>query len=315
MSELTQKLFDQDRRSVRVNSRLRDLGDSRWLGYWMVTPAVVCLAALILAPLIYSTVLSTYSWTLLEIRSPKPFVGLVQYNNVAHDPLFGEAFKTTALFVLGAVSVELVLGFLIALALLNIHRGRRLVNGIVLLPMIVTPVIVALIWRYLLDPQFGLVNYATHLLGYQPDIPWLGSTTLALPSLIVIDIWEWTPFAILVLHAGMLAIPDDLYEAARVDGASAWQIARRVILPYLTPLILVVLLLRTMDTYRVFDTIFVLTRGGPGVSTQTVGIYTYQNGFVYLNMGYTMALSVVILIAIVVISLFYLRLLRRRPQS
>jgi multiple sugar transport system permease protein len=251
---------------------------------------------------------------LLEIQLPKPFVGLMQYSTVAHDPLFGEALKTTGLFVVGTVSVELVLGFLIALALLNIHRGRRLANGVILLPMIVTPVIVALIWRYLLDPQFGLVNYAIHLLGYQQDIPWLGSNSLALPSLILIDIWEWTPFAILVLHAGMLAIPDDLYEAARVDGAGAWQIARHVILPYLSPLILVVLLLRTMDTYRVFDTIFVLTRGGPGTSTQTVGIYAYENGFVYLNMGYTMALSVVILIAIVVISLFYLRLLQRRPQ-
>ena len=299
---------------MRASFRWRDLGDSRWLGYWMVTPAVLALAGLILAPLLYSTVLSTYSWTLLEIRLPKPFVGLMQYSTVAHDPLFGEALKTTGLFVVGTVSVELVLGFLIALALLNIHRGRRLANGIILLPMIVTPVIVALIWRYLLDPQFGLVNYAIHLLGYQQDIPWLGSNSLALPSLIVIDIWEWTPFAILVLHAGMLAIPDDLYEAARVDGAGAWQIARHVILPYLSPLILVVLLLRTMDTYRVFDTIFVLTRGGPGTSTQTVGIYAYENGFVYLNMGYTMALSVVILIAIVVISLFYLRLLQRRPQ-
>ncbi|MHB8612329.1 MAG: carbohydrate ABC transporter permease [Candidatus Dormibacteraceae bacterium] len=267
---------------------------------------------MILAPLIYSTVLSTYSWTLLQIRLPKPFVGLLQYNTVAHDPLFAEALKTTVIFVVGAVSVELLLGFLIALALLNLHRGRRLANGIILLPMIVTPVIVALIWRYLLDPQFGLVNYAAHLLGYQRDIPWLGSITLALPSLIVIDIWEWTPFAILVLHAGMLAIPDDLYEAARVDGAGVWQIVRHVMIPYLTPLILVVLLLRTMDTYRIFDTIFVLTRGGPGISTQTVGIYTYENGFVYLNMGYTMALSVVILVFIVVISLFYLRLLQRR---
>jgi multiple sugar transport system permease protein len=314
MNELSQKLSNQGPRLMRVSFRWRDLGDSRWLGYWMVTPAVLSLAALILAPLLYSTVLSTYSWTLLEIQLPKPFVGLMQYSTVAHDPLFGEALKTTGLFVVGTVSVELVLGFLIALALLNIHRGRRLANGVILLPMIVTPVIVALIWRYLLDPQFGLVNYATHLLGYQQDIPWLGSNSLALPSLIVIDIWEWTPFAILVLHAGMLAIPDDLYEAARVDGAGAWQIARRVILPYLSPLILVVLLLRTMDTYRVFDTIFVLTRGGPGTSTQTVGIYTYENGFVYLNMGYTMALSVVILIAIVVISLFYLRLLQQRPK-
>ncbi len=280
----------------------------------MLTPAVVCLAALILAPLIYSAVLSTYSWTLLQIRMPKPFVGLHQYDAAAHDPLFGQALKTTVLFVVGTVSVELTLGFLIALALVNLHRGRRLANGIILLPMIVTPVIVALIWRYLLDPQFGLVNYATHLLGYKADIPWLGSTSLALPSLIVVDIWEWTPFAILILHAGMLAVPQELYEAARVDGAGTFQIVRRVMIPYLTPLIVIVLLLRTMDTYRIFDTIFVLTRGGPGVTTQTVGIYTYQNGFVYLNMGYTMALSVIILLFIIVISLFYLRLLRGRTQ-
>lgn len=312
MSDVTYQPVGDGRRSTRVNVRLRAIADSRWLGYGMVAPAFLCLAALILAPLIYSTVLSTYSWTLLQIRLSKPFVGLLQYNTVAHDPLFAEALKTTVIFVVGTVSVELLLGFLIALALLNLHRGRRLANGIILLPMIVTPVIVALIWRYLLDPQFGLVNYAAHLLGYQQDIPWLGSTTLALPSLIVIDIWEWTPFAILVLHAGMLAIPDDLYEAARVDGAGVWQIVRHVMIPYLTPLILVVLLLRTMDTYRIFDTIFVLTRGGPGISTQTVGIYTYVNGFVYLNMGYTMALSVVILVFIVVISSFYLRLLQRR---
>ncbi|MGH7903148.1 MAG: carbohydrate ABC transporter permease [Candidatus Dormibacteraceae bacterium] len=312
MNELSARLRVPGQRRDPFRRWLVRLADSRHLGYALVAPALACLAALILAPLAYSMVLSTYSWQLTQINLPKPFVGLRLYDQVIHDAVFGVALRNTFIFVGCTVSVELVLGFLIALALLNLHRGRRLANGIILLPMIVTPVIVALIWRYLLDPQFGLIDYAAHLLGHRQDIAWLGTPSLALPSLIVIDIWEWTPFAILVLHAGMLAIPEDLYEAARVDGAGAWQIVRHVMIPFLMPLILIVLLLRTMDTYRIFDTIFVLTRGGPGLATQTVGIYTYENGFVYLNMGYAMALSIVILGFIIVISVFYLRLLQRR---
>src|SRR5205823_1318681 len=123
----------------------------------------------------------------------------------------------------GSVSIELVLGFGIALALYHINRGRRLANAIILLPMITTPVIVALVWSFLFDPQFGWINAATHGVGYHRQIPWLGSSSLALPSLVVVDVWEWTPFVILVLHAGMLAIPEELLEAARVDGAGIRQ--------------------------------------------------------------------------------------------
>jgi multiple sugar transport system permease protein len=291
---------------------LTRLTEGGWLGYGFVAPAMLVLGVLILGPLVYSSVLSLYSWRLTEINLPKTFSGLSNYRTLLHDATLGTALRNTFEFVISAVAIELALGFAIALALFNINRGRRLANAIILLPMITTPVIVALVWRYLFDPQFGIVNYAAHRTGYHGDIGWLSDPHLALGSIVAVDVWQWTPFVILVLHAGMLAIPDDLLEAARVDGAGAWQLVRRVILPHLTPLILLVLLFRTMDTYRLFDTVYVLTQGGPGLSTETVGLYTYRQGFIYLEMGYSLALSIVMLAIILVISIFYLRLLRRR---
>jgi multiple sugar transport system permease protein len=138
-----------------------------------------------------------------------------------------------------------------------------------------------------------------------------GSSSLALPGLVLVDIWQWTPFVILVIHAGMLGISSELFEAAAIDGAGQLRIALSVILPAIRPQILLVLLFRTMDTYRIFDIVFVLTRGGPGTASDTVGLYTYRTGFTYTEMGYAMALSLFILVTVAVISSVYIRLLRR----
>jgi multiple sugar transport system permease protein len=173
-------------------------------------------------------------------------------------------------------------------------------------------VITSLLWRYLLDPQFGLISQMMSLFGHHGGIDWLGSSNLALPAVMLVDVWQWTPFVVLVLHAGMLSIPQEHFEAAQVDGAGRLQTLRRIVLPALLPQVLLVLLFRTMDTYRVFDTVFVLTKGGPGTATNTIGLYTYRTGFSFFDMGYSMALSVFILVTVSVISLFYLRLLRRR---
>ena len=221
------------------------------------------------------------------------------------------ALLNTVLFVVGSVTIELVLGFIVATALFNINEGRKLANAIILLPMIITPVITALLWRYLLDPQFGIVAQVMTLLGGHGGIDVWGSSSLALPGLMLVDIWQWTPFAILVLHAGMLTIPPEQFEAAAMDGAGQLRIAWSIVLPAIMPQILVVLLFRTMDTYRIFDTVFVLTRGGPRDATETIGLYTYRTGFSYTQMGYAMALSILILVTVAIISSFYLRLLRR----
>lgn len=291
----------------RVGWRLKDKN----LAYAMVVPALAVVALLILLPLLYSIFLSLFDWRLLDMNRAKTWAGLDNYARLFTDKALRVALSNTVLFVVGSVSVELVLGFIVASALFNINQGRRLANAIILLPMIITPVITALLWRYLLDPQFGLVAQVMTLLGANGGIDVWGSSTLALPGLMVVDIWQWTPFVILVLHAGMLSIPVDHFEAAAIDGAGQLRIAWSIVLPAIMPQVLLVLLFRTMDTYRLFDTVFVLTRGGPLDATETIGLYTYRTGFSYTQMGYAMALSILILVTVAIISSFYVRLLRR----
>ena len=277
----------------------------------MVLPAVAIVALLILLPLVYSVFLSLFDWRLLDMNRAKAWAGLDNYVRFFSDKALRVALLNTVLFVMGSVTVELVLGFIVATALFNINEGRRLANAIVLLPMIVTPVVTALLWRYLLDPQFGLVAQTMTLFGANGGIDVWGSPTLALPGLMLVDIWQWTPFVILVLHAGMLSIPIEQFEAATMDGAGQLRLAWNIVLPAIMPQVLLVLLFRTMDTYRLFDTVFVLTRGGPGDATETIGLYTYRTGFSYTQMGYAMALSILILVTVAIISSFYIRLLRR----
>jgi multiple sugar transport system permease protein len=284
----------------------------RWLGTAMLAPAMLALATLILAPLGYSVVLSAYTWKLTDINADKPFVGLDNYVRLLEDPTVRRAVANTIVYVVGALGCELVIGFAVAAALFEMTKGRKLANALILLPMIVAPVITALLWRYLLDPQFGLVAQLTTSLGAASGIGWFGDADLALPALIAVDVWQWTPFVVLILHAGMLSIGEEQFEAAKVDGAGYLRTLHRIVLPAIVPQILLVLLFRTMDTYRIFDTVFVLTKGGPGLATETIGLYTYRTGFSYFDMGYAMALSVFILVTVVVISSVYIRLLRRR---
>lgn len=285
---------------------------ARRLGLVMLTPAMGLLGALILVPLGYAVYLSLHTWQLTDINGPKPFSGLHSYDRMLHDPLVRGAIRNTAVYVVCTVSAELVIGFIIAAALFEMTKGRRLANSLILLPMIVAPVVTALLWRYMLDPQFGVLSQFLALFGDHHGIDWFGSEQLALPGLMLVDVWQWTPFVVLVLHAGMLSIPEDRFEAARVDGAGHVRVLRSIVLPSIAPQILLVLLFRTMDTYRIFDTVYVITKGGPVHATQTIGLYTYQTGFSYFDMGYAMALSIFILITVVIISAIYIRLLRRR---
>ncbi|GAB1820146.1 carbohydrate ABC transporter permease [Herbidospora sp. RD11066] len=277
------------------------------LGHSMMAPALILLVALIIVPLVYSAGLSAFSWSLTDLDLPKQFVGLSNYTKLLSDPTVGTAVLNTVVYVVFAVGIELVLGFVIAAALFEMTKGRKLANALILLPMIIAPVITALLWRYLLDPQFGLVAQLTGT-----SIGWFGEAQLALPALIAVDIWQWTPFVILILHAGMLSIGTEQFEAASIDGAGRPTIYRRIVIPAIVPQVMIVLLFRTMDTYRIFDTVFVLTKGGPGLSTETIGLYTYRTGFSYFDMGYAMALSIFILVTVVIISSVYIRLLRKR---
>lgn len=291
------------------------LTDGPALVYVLLVPAVLALLALVIGPLIYSVVLSLFSWRLTQIDQPKNFVGLANYVRILDDTGFLTALANTVIFTISSVVLELLVGLAVALALFYMGRGRDLANAIIFLPMIIAPAIVSLVWRYVLDPQFGLANGLLAMIGLPGDVAWLGTPTLALPSIVAIDVWEWTAFPILVFHAATLGVSLDLLEAARADGAALWGEIRHVILPALKPVFVVILLFRTMDAFRIFDTIFLLTQGGPGLATETLGVYAYRNAFRHFEMGYGMALSVVMLLIIVAISVFYLRVLRERRHA
>jgi len=213
-------------------------------------------------------------------------------------------------FTIVSVSLELLLGLAIALLLQRSFRGRGWMRVVVLLPWAIPTVVSARMWEWLYNAEFGLLNYVAALAGLttQP-VNWLGDPFWALHAAIVMDVWKTMPFAAILLLAGLQTIPRDLYQAARVDGANPWQIFRSVTLPLLKPMILVVLLFRTLDAFRVFDAVYVLTGGGPANSTETLSIYTYKVLFQTLQFGYGSALAVVTFAAVALISLLYLKLM------
>jgi multiple sugar transport system permease protein len=237
------------------------------------------------------------------------FVGLENYSFLFADMRFWNALKNTAYFTVTSVSLEFVLGLSVAVLLNREFRYKGFVRAIVLIPWAIPTVVSARMWEWMYNTDFGILNY---LLG--TDINWLGSGFWALNAAVFMDVWKTTPFVAILLTAGMQVIPRELYQAARVDGAGNWQIFRRITMPLLMPVILVVLIFRTLDAFRVFDAIYVLTGGGPANTTETLSIYAYKVLFQTLQFGYGSTLSVVVFMCIGGITVFYIRLLTRRSS-
>jgi multiple sugar transport system permease protein len=265
----------------------------------MLAPLVIVLFAITIFPTLYALYASMMDWH-LDVAT-KHFIGLTNYISMIKDVRFWNAFYTTAKFTIGAVSIELIIGMIVALLMVKKHFGSGITKSLILVPMVSTPVVVALMWVLIYDPQFGILNYFLRLVGLHGQT-WLASESYALWALILIDIWEWTPFVILVLMAGLQSLPGEVYEAATIDGSSARQTFFNITLPLMKPFILVAVVFRFMDAFRWFDTIYVATKGGPGIATETWSMYGYLTGFSYLNMGYSAAMGVVMLIIIVLIS-------------
>jgi len=274
-------------------------------GSLLLLPMGLLLTLLALVPI--AGVLGLSLQKRMPIFQISEFVGLANYRFLLSDPRFWSALKNTLLFTAASVSLELAIGLGIALLL---QRGSRPgpVRAVVLIPWVIPTVVTAKMWEWIYQPGFGLLNY---LLG--TDINWLGDPRWAMPAAIVADVWKTAPFAVILFVAGLQVIPRDLYLAARVDGASGLQIFRSITLPLLKPVILIVLLFRTLDAFRVFDTIYVLTGGGPANTTETLSIYAYKVLFQILEFGYGSALAVATFFAVMIISLIYIRILKRRP--
>jgi multiple sugar transport system permease protein len=289
----------------------RRRSSDRTLGYILLAPTLAVLLALSIYPLFYSIKISLQTESASGVRWT-----LQNFARLASDGFFLSALAHTFIYAATALTIEFLLGLALALLLNAQLSGRGVFRATLLVPMMLPPVVVGVVWRLMLNPNFGAVNGTVKSLGVNTEaLTWTASPKLAMASVIIADVWQWTPFMFLILLAGLQAIPQEPYEAALIDGSSAWQTFRHVTLPLLKPAILIALLLRTMDLLRVFDQIFILTEGGPGFATETVSLYIYRTAFRFSNFGYAAAMSFVLLIITNVISVGYIRLLQTRQAS
>lgn len=272
---------------------------------FFLAPAILVMAGVIIYPLVYVIWLSLHRRLLIFDISK--FVGLDNFGFLWRDDRFWNAFYNTVYFTAVSVALELILGLSIAMLLNRSFKGKGLMRSIILIPWAIPTVVSAKMWEWMYNSDFGIIN---HLLGI--NINWLGSAFWAMSAAIFMEVWKTTPFVALLLMAGLQTIDGDLYKSARVDGASGWFIFRRITIPLLMPVILIVLIFRTLDAFRVFDSIYVLTGGGPANTTETLSIYGYKVLFQTLQFGYGSTISLVIFICVSIITILYVRLLRRR---
>ena len=275
--------------------------------YAAVAIPAIFLTATVGYPLAYAIATSLRRLNLA--RQIDRFAGFANYATALGSPEFWNAVRVTLEFTFASTAVEFVVGLLLALALNKQPRFQTAIRTIVLVPMFMAPVVVGLNWSYLLDPNFGPVNWLLGLAGL-PAQTWFGSDRLALPALVAIDVWQQTGLVFIILLAGLQAIALELGEAASIDGAGAWAQFRHITWPLLTPAIVVALTLRTMFALRTFDLMWVTTAGGPGISTETLPVYMYRVGFSQFDLGYANALSVLLVLLIGLFAVLYSTLLR-----
>ncbi len=279
---------------------------------WFLAPSLSLMAVVLLYPLGYSLWLSLFAFYLP--RPPASFIGLANYASLLGEVRFWTALRNTLQIVGGAVGLQFIAGLALALALARLTRGAKLFNVLLFLPHVITPVVAGLLLKWMFIFKWGLIHQGLQALGL-PAPEWFGRPEYARWSIILADSWQNMPFVTLVLYAGLMSLPSDPVEAARVDGASGPQLLWHVILPALRPLILFVLTIRAMDAFRLFDTIFVMTGGGPGTATETVTVYNYILAFRLLQIGKASALGVLTLLMLSVVLGGLILLIYRRERG
>lgn len=273
--------------------------------YLLIGPPFVILFLLTAVPLVVSLYTSLLDWNLAD-PAGAVFVGLQNFIDLAGDGAFWHAMGLTAYQVIATVSIQIGIGTIIALLLAQDFRGSQFLRSVYLIPMMTTPVVVGLMWKMLYNTDSGTINYLLSLVGIAP-VNWLGDASTAMPALIGADVWLSTPFVVVILLAGLQSIPTEVYEAAQVDGASGTKMFWHITLPLLKPMIMLAILFRVMDAIRRFDTIYVMTGGGPGNATETLDLFAYFNAFTYLEVGKGAAIATVMLLIIFIVSLPILR--------
>ena len=278
--------------------------NAQWL---FPLPAVLAVIVLILIPMLANFGLSAYNFF---IGSAPNFVGLENFREALSDRRFWNGLRNTFYFTLLAVPLQLLFGLGIALLFNREFPGKGIVRTIILLPMVATPVAIALIWALMFNPSLGVLNYFLESVGL-PRSLWVANASLVIPSLVLVDVWEWTPFIALILLAALQGVPLEYYEAARIDGANAWQGFWYITLPGIRAAIVVAVILRSIDALKTFDIIYVITQGGPGTASETLNVFAFKTGFEFFRAGYAATLLIFLLFVVLGVSIV-LNLIRSR---
>ena len=288
-------------------------GDDRPWRWFLLSPALALMLLLSVLPLANLVWTSFHNVSWADGQATWTPVGFAHYRALADDELFRAGLGNTTLFALAAVAGEMVLGFLLALLCSRVTRGRVLYRAIFILPILIPGIVIGAIWKLMLNYDFGLANQFIALFGLEPR-DWLGDPGTALLSVIVVDIWHWTPFCFLLFLAGLESLPQDVYEAARIDGATGWQELAFVTLPMMLPTILVTFAFRLVLAFKVFDEVYLLTSGGPGTATEGVSFTLYQRFFTEDRVGYGAAMAVVVIFLVSLLLVLALSA-RRRTEA
>jgi multiple sugar transport system permease protein len=278
--------------------------------YWpFVIPALVVISAVIVFPWVFTLWMSVHSWTLGQEQT---FTGLDNYLRLAVDARFWESLWHTTLYTVLSVVAPLFFGTLAALIFDAQFPLRGFLRGIFVMPMMATPVAIALVWTMMYHPQLGVLNYLLSLVGIGPQ-EWIYNQSSVIPSLVLVETWQWTPLVMLIVLGGLAAVPRDPYESAEIDGANAWQKFRFLTLPMIAPFLMIAVIIRSIDAVKSFDIIYAMTQGGPGTASETINIYLYNTAFAYYDVGYGSAMAVIFFIIIVALS-FVLLMVRQKAN-
>lgn len=276
--------------------------------YWpFVLPALITVGAVIVFPWLFTLWMSANEW---QLGGSQRFVGFANYLRLAGDARFWESMWHTAIYTVLSVVAPMVLGTLAALVFDSKLPVRGLLRGIFVMPMMATPVAVALVWTMMYHPQLGVLNYLLSLAGIGPQ-EWIFNQNTVIPSLVAVETWQWTPLVMLIVLGGLASMPRDPFESAEIDGANGWQKFRYITLPMILPFIMVAVIIRSIDALKSFDIIYAMTQGGPGTASETINIYLYNVAFSYYDIGYASAIAVVFFIVIIAMSLILLALRQR----
>ncbi|MGQ9569543.1 MAG: carbohydrate ABC transporter permease [Thermodesulfovibrionales bacterium] len=276
---------------------------------WYVFPALFLVLMVGIGPLFYSLFISLHQFNLAKAQIPYRFVGLRNYKHIFTDRHVWNSFKLTMIFSISSVSLELIFGSIMAFLLIDVVRGRNIFRSLFLIPMVITPIAVGLMGRYIFDDAVGIVNWTFRLLKL-PRIIWYGNPKSALVTMIILDVWEWSSFVFIIVLAGLMGIPSEFYEAAKVEGAGFFAMVFRVTLPTLRNVYLLALLIRIIDTFKEFDKVYIMTKGGPNFATDFITIRNYTIAFKEFNIGVGSALSIMILIVMIILGTILIRVIQ-----